>query len=107
VLEYVARDEKKHTGLAVIYLPSILKKVGPLEAEVLRARQVYWTFCVSQAIWNHRKEADALGIDIQVALRRGIEGQDRLVDAMGIRRGIFKSRFLEGIVISMYKPRRG
>ena len=106
VLEYVGRDEKKHTGLAVIYLPSILKKVGPLEAEILRARQVYWTFCVSQAIWNHRKEADALGIDIQVALKRGIEGQDRLVDAMGIRRGIFKSRFLEGIVLSMYKPRR-
>ena len=50
VLEYVARDEKKHTGLAVIYLPSILKKVGPLEAEILRARQVYWTFCVSQSI---------------------------------------------------------
>ena len=106
VLEYVARDEKKHTGLAVIYLPSILKKVGPLEAEILRARQVYWTFCVSQSIWNHRREADALGIDIQTALRRGIEGQDRLVEAMGIRRGIFKSRFLEGIVISMYKPRR-
>src|SRR5262249_43540666 len=27
VLEYVARDEKKHTGLAVLYLPSILKGV--------------------------------------------------------------------------------
>jgi rubrerythrin len=105
VLEYIARDEKKHTGLAVIYLPSILKKVGRIEAEVLRARQVYWTFCVSQSIWNHRKEADALGIDIQVALQRGIEGQDRLVEAMGIRRGIFKSKFLEGIVLSMYKPR--
>jgi rubrerythrin len=106
VLEYVARDEKKHTGLAVIYLPKILKRVGPLEAEILRARQVYWTFCVSQSIWNHRREADALGIDIQIALRRGIEGQDRLVEAMGIRRGIFKSKFLEGIVIGMYKPRR-
>jgi rubrerythrin len=106
VLEYVARDEKKHTGLAVIYLPSVLRKVGRVEAELLRARQVYWTFCVSQAIWNHRREADLLGIDIQIALKRGIEGQDRLVEAMGVRRGIFKSRFLEGIVLSMYKPRR-
>jgi rubrerythrin len=106
VLEYVARDEKKHTGLAVIYLPSILKKVGRIEAELLRARQVYWTFCVSQAIWDHRRQADALRIDIQTALKRGIEGQDRLVEAMGIRRGIFKSKFLEGIVIGMY-DRRG
>jgi rubrerythrin len=106
VLEYVARDEKKHTGLAVIYLPTVLKKVGPIEAELLRARQVYWNFCISQAIWNHRREADSLGIDIQTALRRGIEGQDRLVEAMGIRRGIFKSHFLENLVIGMYRRER-
>jgi rubrerythrin len=105
VLEYVGRDEKKHTGLAVIYLPKILKKLGFVEAQLLQARQVYWSFCVSNAIWNHRREADLLGIDIRSALRRGIAGQDRLVDEMGIRRGIFKSKFLEGLVIGMYRDR--
>jgi rubrerythrin len=105
VLDYVARDEKKHTGLAVLYLPSVLNKIGFVEREWLWAQQVYWTFCVSQSIWNHRREADALGIDIRAALQRGISAQDHLVEQMGIRRGIFKSRTLENIVIGMYKPR--
>jgi rubrerythrin len=105
VLEYVGRDEKKHTGLAVLYLPSILQKVGFLESQRLRAQQLYWTFCVSQSIWNHRREANALGIDIRLAMQRGIDAQDRLVEQMGIKRGIFKSRTLERLAINMYKPR--
>jgi rubrerythrin len=102
VLEYVGRDEKKHTGLAVLYLPKILKQVGFVESHMLWAKQIYWTFCVSQAIWDHRREAAALGIDIQQALKKGIAAQDHLVEQMGIRRGIFKSKTLEGLVISMY-----
>jgi rubrerythrin len=107
VLEFVARDEKKHTGLAVIYLPSVLKKVGFLEAQLLQAKQLYWSFCISSAIWNHRREADALGIDIRTALKRGIAGQDRLVEEMGVRRGIFKNELLEKLVIGMYQNRDG
>jgi rubrerythrin len=102
VLEYVGRDEKKHTGLAVLYLPKILQQVGFVESHMLWAKQIYWTFCVSQAIWDHRREAAALGIDIQVGLKKGIAAQDHLVEQMGIRRGIFKSKTLEGIVLSMY-----
>jgi rubrerythrin len=107
VLEYVGRDEKKHTALAALYLPQVLRKVGPIESHFLWAKQVYWTFCVAQAIWDHRRDANALGIDIQEGLRKGIAGQDHLVEQMGIRKGIFKSRTLEKLVISMYKPRKG
>jgi hypothetical protein len=77
---------------------------------MLWAKQIYWTFCVSQAIWDHRREAAALGIDIQVGLQKGIAAQDHLVEQMGIRRGIFKSKTLEGLVLSMYdrdRKRRG
>src|SRR5438270_843419 len=107
VLEYVGRDEKKHTALAALYLPTILKQVGTVESHLLWAKQIYWTFCIAQAIWDHRRDANALGIDIQEGLRRGIAAQDHIVEQMGIRRGIFKSRTLEQLVISMYKPRQG
>jgi rubrerythrin len=110
VLEYVGRDEKKHTGLAVLYLPRILQQVGFVESHFLWAKQIYWTFCVSQAIWDHRREAAALGIDIRKGLQRGIAAQDHLVEQMGIRRGIFKSPTLERMVLSMYdrdfRPRK-
>ncbi len=108
VLEYVGRDEKKHTGLAVLYLPKILEQVGFVESHFLWAKQIYWTFCVSQAIWDHRREAAALGIDIQQGLRKGIAAQDHLVEQMGIRRGIFKSKTLENWVLSVYdREKRG
>jgi hypothetical protein len=103
VVEYVGRDEKKHTGLAVLYLPRVLEHVGFVESHVLWAKQVYWNFCITEAIWEHRREARALGIDIRKALERGIAAQDHLVEQMGIRRGIFKSRALEQLVMSRYK----
>jgi rubrerythrin len=103
VVDYVGRDEKKHTGLAVLYLPKILEQVGFVESHLLWAKQVYWTFCVTQAIWDHRREAHALGIDIRKALERGIASQDHLVEQMGIRRGIFKSQTLEKLVMSRYR----
>ncbi len=106
VLEYVGRDEKKHTGLAVLYLPKVLQEVGFVESHLLWAKQIYWTFCVSQAIWEHRREAAALGIDIQQGLRKGIASQDHLVEQMGIRRGIFKSKTLENLVLSVYDRER-
>jgi rubrerythrin len=106
VLEYVGRDEKKHTALAVLYLPNVLKKVGLVEAQHLYLRQVYWSFCISSAIWDHRREADALHIDIRSALQKGIDAQDRLVEQMGMRRAIFKNRTLEKLVINMYEDRQ-
>jgi hypothetical protein len=103
VLEYVGRDEKKHTGLAVLYLPKVLESVGAIESHLLWAKQIYWSFCVTQAIWDHRREAAALGIDIRKGLERGIAAQDHLVEQMGIRRGIFKSATLEKLVMSRYR----
>src|SRR6185503_3181102 len=41
VLSYVARDEKKHTGLAAIYLPVVLKKVGRLDIPYIKAKQLW------------------------------------------------------------------
>jgi rubrerythrin len=105
VLTYVARDEKKHTALAVLYLPQVLKKVGFLEAQHLYARQIYWSFCISSAIWDHRREAAALEIDIQSALKRGIDAQDRLVEQMGMKKAIFKNKRLEQMVLNLYQPR--
>ena len=53
-------------------------------------------------------EAAALGIDIQQGLRKGIAAQDHLVEQMGIRRGIFKSKTLENLVLSVYdRDKRG
>jgi rubrerythrin len=103
ILTYVARDEKKHTGLAAIYLPTILPKVGALDLPFIKARQLFWSFCLDRTIYNHRHDADALGIDLYGAMIKGLESQERLVEQMGTRRGIWKNRFLEGLSLRMYR----
>jgi rubrerythrin len=103
LLGYIARDEKKHTGLAALYLPFVLPKAGFVELQLIKAKQVYWSFCLDKTIYNHRFDADALGIDLYAAMIQGIEAQERLVDQIGTRRGIWKNRFLEGLSLKLYK----
>ena len=103
VLVYIARDEKKHTGLAALYLPFVLPKAGILELQVIKAKQVYWSFCLDKTIYNHRFDADALGIDLYAAMIQGIEAQERLVEQIGTKRGIWKNRWLEGMSLRLYK----
>ena len=103
VLSYVARDEKKHTGLAAIYLPEILKKVSFLDIPYIKAKQLFWSFCLDRTIYNHRYDADALGIDLHAAMVKGIQSQERLVAQLGTTKGIWKNRFLEGISLRLYR----
>ncbi len=106
VLAYVARDEKKHTGIAAIYLPVVLRKLSPLDVPFIKAKQLYWSFCLDRTIFNHRHDADALGIDLYDAMVKGIRSQERIVEEMGIRRGIWKNRVLEGISLFFYRRHR-
>jgi rubrerythrin len=103
VLKYVQRDEKKHTGLAAIYLPSVLDKVRWRDIPFIKARQVYWSFCLDRTIYNHRYDADALGIDLYAAMVKGLEAQQHIVEQMGTARGIWKNTFVEGLALRMYK----
>jgi hypothetical protein len=103
ILSYVERDEKKHTGLAAIYLPEILDDIHWYDIPLIKARQVYWAFCLDRTIYNHRHEADALGIDLHAAMIKGIESQERLVESMGTRRAIWKNTFLESLSLRLYR----
>jgi rubrerythrin len=106
VLHYVARDEKKHTGLAALYLPAVLGKLGLFDLPYIQAKQLYWQFCLDRTIYRHRHDADALGIDLYDAVVKGLESQERIVAQIGTRRGIWKNRFLEGISLRMYRRHR-
>jgi rubrerythrin len=103
LLEYIGRDEKKHTGLAAIYLPIVLPQTSQLTLPWIKAKQVYWSFCLDRTIYNHRFDADALGIDLYDAMIEGLKAQERLVEQMGTKRGIWKNSFLEGMSLRLYK----
>jgi rubrerythrin len=103
VLRYVSRDEKKHTALAALYLPAVLGKVGLLDLPFIKAKQIYWSFCLDRTIYNHRHDADALGIDLYSAMLKGLDSQKRIVEQIGTRRGIWKNDFLASISLLFYR----
>src|SRR3989304_2811155 len=72
---------------------TILDKLPFYELPLLCARQLYWSFCLDRVIYNHRRDADALGIDLHDAVQKGVRSQERLVANMGTARGIWKDRF--------------
>src|SRR6185503_14315570 len=92
-----------HTGLAAIYLPEVLKKVSFIDIPYIKAKQLFWGFCLDRTIYNHRYDADALGIDLHAAMVKGIQSQERLVEQLGTHKAIWKNRFLEGISLMFYK----
>ena len=106
VLHYVERDEKKHTGLAAIYLPAVLGKLRAWEIPYIKAKQMYWGFCLERTTYAHRHEAAALGIDLYDAMVKVLAAQERIVSEMGTRRGIWKSRTLERISLAAFKSDR-
>lgn len=105
VLSYVERDEKKHTGLAALYLPTVLPKVPRWELPLLLGRQLYWSACLERTVHAHRREAAALGIDLHAAMVKGIRSQEKLIAQIGSR-GIWRSKLLERLTLRQYERDR-
>ena len=103
VLTYVERDEKKHTGLAAIYLPRVLRDLPPWHIPYLKAKQMYWGFCLERTTYAHRHDADALGIDLYEAMTRVLRSQERIIGEMGTRRAIWKNTTLERVSLASFR----
>jgi rubrerythrin len=103
VLGYVARDEKKHTGLAAIYLPEVLGTLSWYDVPFIKARQVFWAFCLDRTIYNHRHDADALGIDLHAAMVKGLASQEHIVEQMGTDKAIWSNKLLQAMSLRMYQ----
>jgi rubrerythrin len=103
VLTYVERDEKKHTGLAAIYLPRVLRDLPPWHIPYLKAKQMYWGFCLERTTYAHRHDADALGIDLYEAMTRVLRSQEKIIGEMGTRRAIWKNTTLERVSLASFR----
>jgi rubrerythrin len=103
VLTYVERDEKKHTGLAAIYLPRVLRDLPRWHIPYLKAKQMYWGFCLERTTYAHRHDADALGIDLYEAMTRVLRSQEKIIGEMGTRRAIWKNTTLERVSLASFR----
>jgi rubrerythrin len=88
VLEYVARDEKKHTAIATLYLPELLEDVSAARATVLKAKQVRYLANGVAMVKDGVAVARLLDIDLSKAGQRALKEHYRLRDQMPSKRAL-------------------
>lgn len=88
VLEYVARDEKKHTAIGVLYLPSLLEKLPPHKVAWLQMKQVKWLALGLGMVKDGYADARLLKIDLAAAGQQALRQHYKLREQLGSRRGL-------------------
>jgi hypothetical protein len=113
LMPYFERDEARHVGLGVMYLPSLLRKLSRLEAARLQLFQVKVSTFVVWGTILLRDAFEALGIDLHDTFRHGIKNQFEIFAAMGRfeddTRGIYIPRGAlaraNDLAVDLYFPR--
>lgn len=88
VLEYIARDERKHTAIAVLYLPALLEDLSSVGASFLQMKQVKWLSLGVGMVKDGYSQARVLDIDLAAAGQRALKDHYRLRDQMPSKRGL-------------------
>jgi hypothetical protein len=83
LMPFFERDEARHIGLGVLYLPSRLRQISRFEAARLQLFQVKVTTLIVWATVLLRDSFEALGVDLNEILRVGTKNQFEIFAAMG------------------------
>jgi rubrerythrin len=88
VLDYVARDEKKHTAIGVLYLPALLDALPRHKLLWLEAKQVKWLALGLGMVKDGYADARVLKIDLASAGQQALKQHYRLREQLHTTRGL-------------------
>lgn len=88
VLDYIARDERKHTAIAVLYLPSLLEDLSPAQTAFLQMKQLKWLSLGIGMVKDGYAQARMLDIDLAAAGQKALRHHYRLREQMASKRGL-------------------
>lgn len=83
-LTYFIRDESRHVGFAVKYLPQKIGDMPPRRKLHLRAKQLFWMFLLDRNTRYHQKEAEVVGIDMMEVTKTILSEHQERLDEMGL-----------------------
>jgi hypothetical protein len=82
LMPYYERDEARHVGLGVLYLPELLAREGRLASAALQWYQLKVNVLITWATMRLRDEFDTLGVDVNESLRYGGRKQTQVIGDM-------------------------
>lgn len=116
LMPYFERDEARHVGLGVMYLPKLLAKLGPLEAVRLKMLQLKIATLIGWGSHLKKRHFETLGIDNNDGFRRGTRLQREVFAGMrsdagheppGVLIGSEKLDLFNDWAIDLFVPRMG
>ena len=87
LMPYFERDEARHVGLGVLYLPRLLTGIGALEATRLKLLQLKIATLIGWGTHLKKRHFETLGIDNNDGFRRGTRLQREVFKGMRSERG--------------------
>jgi hypothetical protein len=97
LLPYFERDEARHVGLGVLYLPRLLAGLSRLQAARLKLFQLRVNTLIIWGTRLLRPHFEALGMDNNAGFRRGLKLQGETLSQLGAAAG---GRRLPGLLTS-------
>jgi hypothetical protein len=116
LMPYFERDEARHVGLGVLYLPRILAQLGRVEAARLKLLQLKIVTLIGWGTHLKKRHFEALGIDNNEGFKRGMKLQMDVMDGMrssdgaeprGVLVGSATMRRMNDVAIDLFFPRLG
>lgn len=98
ILEYVARDERKHVAIAVLYLPELLEKLPKRKLVTLYAKQAKWLTYGMGMVKDGYPYARVLNIDLAAAGQKALRDHHRLRSQLTTRRGLLDIPGFEKVI---------
>ena len=98
VLDYVARDERKHTAIGVLYLPSLLQALPMHKLVWLQMKQVKWLALGLGMVKDGYPDARVLHIDLRGAGQKALKQHYRMREQLGSTRGLIDVPGFEKII---------
>ncbi len=116
LMPYFERDEARHVGLGVLYLPRLLAGISPIEAARLKVLQLKIVTLIGWGTHLKKRHFETLGIDNNDGFRRGFRLNREVLMGMRSQKGEDPPGVLVGDprldvvndwAIDLYVPRMG
>jgi hypothetical protein len=116
LLPYLERDESRHIGLGVLYLPRLLERLNRLERARLEALQLRIVTLIAWGTHLRRLDFDTLGIDNNANFRHGVRINQEVMSGLRAASGSAPRGVLAGSPLvermndwafDLFFPRRG
>ena len=82
-MEDIIRDESRHVGFGVTFLPEVLEGLGWRRKTVLRLRQLAWLALLYGSVKYHQADMEVMGLDYLQLLKELIEDHEKRVSDCG------------------------